>query len=78
MVNNLVILGGLAKICSSFTVNITRREVYEPLTPIHHMLSNYKTEKIHLGKSNGGDFTINMVDNSNLAYTGPVFVGTPL
>jgi hypothetical protein len=42
------------------------------------MLSSSRNEKIRLGKSSGSDFTIDMTDNSNLAYTGPVFVGTPL
>ena len=42
------------------------------------MLANSQTEKIRVGKSSGGDFTIDMTNNANLAYTGPVFVGTPL
>lgn len=64
-----------ASSAAAYTVQLTRNEVTEPVTPLHHMLKELRQE--HRLQS-GADFTIDMVNNGDLSYTGPVFVGTPL
>lgn len=54
---------------STLTVPLERVFLDEPATPVHHLLSS------RLGS---GQFSQPMLDNQNLAYTGPVWVGTPL
>ena len=70
-----VLVCSLFSISSAFTVNITRVPVSEPLTPLHHMLAQNRKENPRL---KSGSFSINLTNNADLAYVGPIFVGTPL
>ncbi len=70
-----VLLCSLLSFVTPFTVNITRVPVSEPLTPLHHMLAEYRKESPRLKSSS---FGINLTNNADLAYVGPIFVGTPL
>ena len=70
-----VLLCSLLSHSLAFTVNITRVPVNEPLTPLHHMLAQNRKES-HRLKS--GSFNLNITNNADLAYVGPIFLGTPL
>jgi hypothetical protein len=58
---------------SAFTVELTRTEGSEPVTPLHHLLHSTR-----LQSKSEDDRTIDLLNSSNLAYSGPVFLGTPL
>lgn len=62
---------------AAFTVNITRVPVSEPVTSLHHMLAQHRNQSSDRHHLQGGNFNIDLLNNANLAYTGPIFVGTP-
>ena len=70
-----VLLCSLLSYSLAFTVNITRVPVNEPLTPLHHMLAQNRKESHRLKT---GSFNLNLTNNADLAYVGPIFLGTPL
>lgn len=54
---------------STLTVPLERVFLEDPTTPIHHLLHSHRRLE---------SFNEQLLNNGNLAYTGPVWVGTPL
>ena len=63
-------------VANGLTIELNRILLDKPVTPVQLMISENKSQHQILGSSN--DFTIDIDNNSNLAYLGPVYVGTPL
>ena len=61
----------ITSVALSFSVELERRTLSEPVTDIHHMQE--QTRRLQ-----SDQFTISLENHANLAYVGPIFVGTPL
>ena len=76
----LAFFSSLISLTLAFTVNITRVPVSEPVTPLHHMLAQQRQQRPKNAEKTlqSSEFQINLSNNGDLAYTGPVVLGTPL